>query len=113
MMRGLLRLARRPRRDTGTTTTHHAATTAIPANKWTSERACLRTRGNGRSFSADGHRGGAGMPRAVSSRRIAVNEQPVPPLEAQQGPDEEAMVHLACKVLLEHTAHVRLLEVAA
>jgi hypothetical protein len=46
-------------------------------------------------------------------RRVAVHEEPVPPLEAQQRPDQQAVVDAAVQVLLEDALHEARLEVAA
>src|SRR5436309_8777381 len=44
---------------------------------------------------------------------LAVDKQPVPPLEAEQGPDQQSMIHPAGDVLVKRSAHVRRLEPAA
>src|SRR5947209_19780156 len=51
------------------------------------------------------------MPLTVPAARVSVDEQTVPPLEAEQGPDQEPVVDTAVEVLVEHAPDVRALEV--
>src|SRR6478672_10026708 len=52
------------------------------------------------------------MPYAMAGRRIAVDEQSVPPFKAEKRPDEKAMVDAALQVLSEDSFDVRRSEVS-
>src|SRR4051812_5876594 len=98
-------------RAAGTT----ATTNTTPHSRPTNPCAVTRRRRRSGLISAVADEGGRPrqVPGAVRGRRLTVDVQPVPPLEREQGPDQQAVVHLPLEMLLQHPADVFLLEVPA
>src|SRR5262245_42022079 len=46
------------------------------------------------------------VPVGVTCRRLAIDEQSVPPLESEQRPNQKTVVHLALEVLVQDSANV-------
>src|SRR5712691_13503745 len=65
-----------------------------------------------RALSACAQLGGS-VPRPVAPGRLTVDEEAVPPLEAEQRPDEKAVVVPSGHVLVQDTPHRARAEVAA
>src|SRR5690242_3138911 len=101
------------RRENGTITTSHSATAIAPTTRSNGVRSVLPRRERRSIQHPVWPTPRRSVPRAVTLRGFAVDEEAVPPLEAEQRPDQQSVVDAPLDVLGERSADCLLAEPAA